>query len=91
MPAGQAGNTRFNMLWFVYILKSEAFDRFYRGMTQNIPKRLKEQNHGKMKSTMAFKPWKIVYSEKCTDRSAARKRELYFKSGAGREYIKSLL
>ncbi len=78
------------MSWFVYVIKSETFNRYYRGMTQNIPRRLKEHNQGKTKSTKAFKPWNLVYFEECKSRSDARKRELYFKSGAGREYIESL-
>ena len=59
-------------------------------MTQNIDNRLKEHNRGKMKSTKAYKPWKLIYSEECENRIIARKRELYLKSGAGRDYIESL-
>ncbi len=33
-------------------------------------------------------PWKLVYSEKYLNILDARKREQYFKSTAGRRYIK---
>jgi len=58
-------------------------------MTNNIERRLKEHNGGKMKSTKAFIPWEIIYFEKFQNRIEARKREKYFKSAAGRRYLKS--
>jgi len=36
------------------------------------------------------RPWKIIYSEKYSSRIAAREREKYLKSAAGRRYRKSL-
>ncbi len=60
-------------------------------MTNNLDRRLKEHNSGQNKSTKAFLPWKLVYKEDFEDISEARKREKYFKSGSGREYLKSIL
>lgn len=76
------------MLWFVYILYSTDFDRFYIGMTQDLERRIKEHNSGKTKSTKGFRPWKLVYSEVVEDRISARCRESYLKSGIGREWIR---
>jgi len=50
-------------MYFVYILKSERFDRFYVGMTQDINRRLKEHNLGRGKSTKGYKPWKLFFYE----------------------------
>jgi len=59
-------------------------------MTQDLSKRILEHNRGKMKSTKAYVPWKLVYSEEYLDRMDARKREKFLKSGKGRDYIESL-
>ena len=76
-------------MYFVYILISKSYNRRYVGMTNNIKRRFKEHNSGRMKSTKAFTPWEIIYVEKFPIRIEARKREKYFKSAAGRRYLKS--
>ncbi len=73
---------------FVYVLRSKDYDRFYIGMTSNLEKRLKEHNSGKTKSTKYYKPWNLFFYETFDNRSEARKREKWLKSGVGREYIK---
>lgn len=78
-------------MYFVYILRSEQFDRRYVGITDNLNRRLQEHNSGKMKSTKAYKPWKIVYHEETLNRIEARKREKYLKSAAGRKFLSEKL
>ena len=68
------------MSHFVYALFSEKSRRYYRGMTKDLESRLAEHNSGKMKSTKAFIPWKMVYSEECKSRKEARQREKFLKS-----------
>ena len=48
-------------MYFAYVLKSQKTKSLYKGQTDNLEKRLKEHNNGKVKSTKAFTPWKIVY------------------------------
>jgi len=76
--------------YFVYVLKSEADGRLYKGMTDNLERRLKEHNAGKTKSTKGFRPWKLVYKEEFDTFELARERENYFKTGEGREFLKRL-
>ncbi|MEQ8472135.1 MAG: GIY-YIG nuclease family protein [Marinoscillum sp.] len=75
-------------MYMVYVLKSVGFGRHYTGMTDNLERRLEEHNNGKTKSTRAYKPWVIVYSEEYQTREEARIREKYLKSGSGREWLK---
>ena len=77
-------------MYYVYILESEIDNRLYKGLTNNLERRIYEHNIGKTKSTKGYRPWKLVYCEKFQDKEEARKRELYFKTGAGREYIKNI-
>ena len=76
------------MSFVVYVLYSKKYDRFYVGFTQDLKRRLKEHNSGKTKSTKAYLPWVVVYTERVEERTQARKREKYLKSGVGREFIK---
>ncbi len=75
-------------MFYVYVLKSKNEINFYAGMTTDLERRLSEHNSGKTRSTKAFKPWGIVYFEMFENRGEARKREKYFKSGSGREWVK---
>lgn len=77
-------------MFYVYVLKSINHYRFYVGMTTDVEKRLKEHNSGKTKSTKGYLPWLIVLVEEYPARLEARKREVYLKSGVGKEYIKQL-
>ena len=76
-------------MFFVYILYSAKFDRFYVGMTSNIEQRLNSHNLAKVKSTKGFLPWVVVFKESFDLREEARKRELYLKSAAGRRWRKA--
>jgi len=60
-------------------------------MTYNVDERLKQHNSLENKSTKAYAPLELIYSEKFITRVEARKREKYLKSGIGREYVKTLL
>jgi len=60
-------------------------------MTNDLERRLREHNSGKHKSTKGYRPWKLIYFEKYDSREKAREREIFFKSGSGRELIKGLI
>ncbi len=76
------------MSFYAYVLFSESHHRYYKGHCENLEIRLKEHNAGKTKSNKAFRPWKLIYYEKFDTRSEAVKREKYFKSAAGRKFLK---
>ena len=78
-------------MYFVYILYSIKFDRYYVGLSANLDERLKTHNSKKVKSTKAFVPWKIVHFEEYESRNDAREREKYLKSSAGRRWRKNNL
>ncbi|VAW10553.1 hypothetical protein MNBD_BACTEROID03-1763 [hydrothermal vent metagenome] len=78
-------------MYFVYVLQSEVDGRLYKGMTNNLEKRIGQHNSGKNRSTKGFLPWRIVYHEIFSDSKSARAREKYFKSGIGRDFLKDKL
>ncbi|NOY46626.1 MAG: GIY-YIG nuclease family protein [Chlorobi bacterium] len=78
-------------MYCVYIIYSVDFKRYYVGLSSNISQRLETHNLGVVKSTKAFCPWKIIYTEIFETRIEARKKEKYFKSAAGRRWRKKNL
>jgi putative endonuclease len=74
------------MVYYVYILRSKRDGRLYKGMTSSLEKRVEQHNQGENRSTKGFVPWELVYYEEFSSRQAARLREKYFKTGAGRAW-----
>ena len=60
-------------------------------MTNNIIRRFKEHKYGKTKTTSKMKDIKIAYTEEYENSNEARERELYFKTAAGRKFLKTRL
>ncbi len=73
---------------FVYVISSKARNYTYTGITENVERRLFQHNSGQNKTTKPYIPFEIVLIEEYPDRSTARNREKYLKSGIGREFIK---
>ena len=63
---------------------------FYKGLTNQIDRRLNEHFSGKSPTTKWQIPLELVHVEICESRSHARKLEKYFKSGYGREIIEEV-
>jgi putative endonuclease len=62
-------------MYFVYILKSIRYKRFYIGYTNNLINRIKEHNSGLSAATKPYLPWQIVYYEAYRVGAEARHRE----------------
>ncbi len=60
-------------------------------MTSNLIKRLIDHRSGHTKTTSKMKNLELVYKEEYVTFEEARKRELYFKSAAGRRFLKNKL
>jgi putative endonuclease len=74
--------------YYVYVLQN-AKGNLYKGFTSDIAKRLREHNTGVTKATRLGAPWKVVYFEEFDSKEEAIKREKYFKSAAGRRFLKT--
>ena len=77
-------------MYTVYILKDKT-DKLYKGLTNNILRRLREHRSGKTITTSKMSSLELVYSEEYSDFGSARAREKYFKTAAGRRLIKKIL
>jgi len=75
------------MSYFVYILHSEIFDRFYIGQTNNLTLRLKQHNAGYVHSTKPYRPWYLFYFHKVETRSESLKLERSLKNMKSRKRL----
>ena len=78
-------------MFYAYVLKSVHHDYYYKGHSENLEERLKEHNSGMTESIRPYVPFIIVYGELFNLRSEAIAREKYFKSSAGRRFLKMKL
>lgn len=72
----------------LYVLQSLKDHRTYVGSTNNFEKRLLLHNSGRVKSTKHRIPFKLLFTEEFPTSKEAKKREHYYKSGAGRRKLK---
>ena len=82
------GSRRGRHMYYVYVLQSKKDYKNYYGFCQDIKKRVKEHNQGKVRSTKSRKPFVLIYYETVETRKQALRKEKYFKSGFGRKYVK---
>ncbi len=78
-------------MYYVYAIKSAIRNYIYVGITNDLERRFNQHNDGKNKTTKAYSPFLLLYSEKAENRVNARKREKYLKSGIGKEFLKTLV
>ncbi len=77
-------------MFYVYVIKSLNRNYIYVGITDNIERRFLQHNNGENKSTKAYAPFVIIHTESFSTRPEAREKEKYFKSGVGKEYLKTV-
>jgi len=78
-------------MYFAYVIKSIHHDFYYKGHCENLENRLAQHNSGMTESIRPYIPFILIYSEQFDTREEAVKREKYFKSSAGRRFLKSKL
>ena len=77
-------------MYKVYAIKSKQRNYIYVGLTSNLAERIRRHNDGRERTTRAYRPFELIYSEDQPTREEARKREKYFKTGVGKEFLKKL-
>jgi putative endonuclease len=78
------------MLLALYVLGSRCNGKRYVGITNDLPRRLREHAAGKSKAGQLLSDWYVVHTEHFPDHVSARGREKFLKSGQGREWLDEL-
>jgi putative endonuclease len=76
-------------MYTIYALVYKNQNRIYIGMTSDLGKRVDYHKRGKTRSTKNRGGFEVKIVEKWETREDARKREKYWKSGYGKERLKS--
>ncbi|MCF7804955.1 MAG: GIY-YIG nuclease family protein [Candidatus Marinimicrobia bacterium] len=78
-------------MYKVYVLKSLHRTFHYIGHTGDLPDRFRDHNKGKVRSTKAYRPFRIIYTETYATKSEAAQREYYLKTAAGNMWLRNHL
>ncbi len=76
------------IMYYTYVLKSKTRNYIYVGITSNLERRFNDHTEGRNRTTKPYKPFDLLLKEEYSTRAEARKREIYLKSGVGKEWIK---
>lgn len=88
LPDGQASDRQVGNNWYTYVLLCEN-GTLYKGKTNNLERRIQEHLSGSgAKYTKCNRPIRLVHVESFATEKEAVKREQYFKSSAGRAWLK---
>jgi putative endonuclease len=90
-PGSIPGEATSSCRYYAYVLKSLNQEYYYKGHCKNLSIRLQQHNSGKTISLRPYISMVIIYSEEFKTEAEAIKREKYFKSAAGRRYLKKKL
>jgi putative endonuclease len=75
------------LMHYVYVLESESDStRFYTGLTDDLRKRLRNHNDGRVLHTSKLTPWRLKTYVAFSDRKRAAEFEKYLKSSSGRAF-----
>jgi putative endonuclease len=77
-------------MFYVYVLRSSKIGRRYVGSCENLEERLRRHNFGQSKATRHGTPWILVHREIFFSRTAATRKEHYYKTGSGRDELDKL-
>ncbi len=75
----------------VYILKSTKNNRYYVGSTDNIERRVKEHNLGRVTSTKLMIPWELKAFIQCESVSKSRANEFRLKKYKRRDILEKVI
>jgi len=62
-------------MFFVYVIRSKVDRNLYIGSTNDLKRRFKEHNSGRVFSTKLRKPFELIYYEAYRNEKDARRRE----------------
>jgi putative endonuclease len=75
----------------VYILESQKSGIYYVGSTDNIDRRIKEHNLGKVISTRNMRPWRVKIFIECATLTEARSSEYRLKKYKRKDILNKII
>jgi putative endonuclease len=78
------------MLYIVYVLYADRFDKHYTGFRSNLDDRMLSHNFLGHDWTKRYRPWKLIFTKEFETKKEAMEFEKWLKTGKGRDFIKTL-
>ena len=80
-------------MFFVYILYSKDYDKYYVGHTNNIKRRLIEHNSEEFDHyyTSKYKPWEVKLTYEIEKKALAMRLEKFIKKQKSRKFINKII
>ena len=75
-------------MYHAYVLRSLKDGTYYYGSADEVARRLKQHNAGKVRYTKGHRPYTVHYTEAFPTRAEAVRREKFFKSIAGYRWLR---
>lgn len=80
-----------NKMHYVYVLKSQRFNKCYTGRSDNLKRRISEHSSGNVWTTKRMLPVELIYYEAFKSKIDAIRREKYLKTTKGKSSLKQIL
>ena len=74
-------------MFYTYVLLSKKDNKLYYGYTKDLAERFELHKVGKVESTRDRRPLKLIYYEACCSQDDALRREKYFKTYRGHQFL----
>ena len=80
-------------MFYIYILYSESFDKYYVGHTDDYLRRLNEHNHSERDTyTSKYRPWEMAAVFECgNSRGEAQKNERFIKKQKSQKLLEKMV
>ncbi|MFH0820095.1 MAG: GIY-YIG nuclease family protein [bacterium] len=78
-------------MYYFYVLQFKNNKKLYKGITNNLRKRITDHRSGQSKFTSRNGDFNLIFYEAYLDKRDAIEAERYFKSGHGREVLRQKL
>ena len=78
-------------MYYAYVLKSISHNFYYKGHCKDLHQRILQHNAGMTISIRPYLPFELAFFETFETEREAIEREKYFKTAAGRRFLKTKL
>lgn len=78
-------------MYYLYILQSKIWGRYYIGTAQNTDVRLRQHNQGRVPSTKPYRPWSLIFRLGHATLSEARRAEIHLKATKKRSSVERFI
>jgi putative endonuclease len=75
-------------MYYFYVLKFRKSDKLYKGLTNDLRRRVAEHRRGQSSFTRRNGEFDLIFYEAYINKKDAQEAEKYFKTGHGREVLK---